>query len=111
MGVQGPGEQAAAILRQRPYAHPYAIPPTPGGQGVWLVRQPGHDPLGYVVIRPVQGGFLFDIYAHCRDDSQRRPRLHAAPSLNSVVAWAIQHASEIRALIARSAQEPEAWPA
>lgn len=111
MGVQGRIEQAAAILRQRPHAHPYAVPPAPDGPGLWLVRQPGHDPLGYVVIRPVQGGFLFDIYAHCRDYSHCRLWPHAAPSFNSTVAWAIEHTSEIRAPIARSTPEPEAWPA
>ena len=110
MGVRGPGEQAAAVLRRRPYEHPYAVPSIPGGQGLWQIRQVVTDPLGYVRQRPVQGGFVFDVYAHCRDVGGRRPWLHTAESFNSAVAWTIQHDREIRALIARSTPEPDAWP-
>lgn len=99
------------MLRRRPHEHPYAIPPIPGGRGLWLIRQGEADPLGYVLMRPMQAGFVFDIYAHCRDAGGRRPWLHTAPTFNSAVAWTVQHDLEIRALIAWSSPELEEWPA
>jgi hypothetical protein len=110
MGVSGSGETAAAILRKRPHEHPYAIPPIPGGQGVWLIRQGDAAPLGYVLKRAVLGGYVFDVYAHCRDDAGGRPWLHTCEGFNAAVAWAVQHDGEIRALIARSTPEPQPWP-
>jgi hypothetical protein len=111
MGVRGTGEQASAVLRRRPPEHPYAIPPMPGGHGLWLIRRGDSPPLGYVRSRRVTGGFAFDVYAHCRDDHGRRPWLHTATTLNSAVAWAVQHDRGISALIAKSSPEPEEWPA
>lgn len=111
MGVQSSFVNAAAALAKRPHEHPYAIPPMPGGQGLWLIRQGAAAPLGFVRMRPVLGGYAFDVYAHCRDDGGRRPWLHTAGSLDSAVAWALQHDREIRALIARCAPEPDVWPA
>jgi len=111
MGVRSRGVVAEAVLRRRPLEHPYAIPPIPGGQGLWLVRRGEAEPLGYVRMRPVVGGFAFDVHAHCRDDGGGRPWLHTAGSLDAAVAWAVQHDTEIQALIARSTPEPEAWPA
>jgi len=110
MGVTGSGKTAAAILRQRPHEHPYAIPPFAGAQGLWLIRQGDSAPLGYLRKRPVLGGYAFDVYAHCRDDAGGRPWLHTAETFNSAVAWAVQHDREIHELIARSTPEPEAWP-
>jgi hypothetical protein len=112
MGVQSSFVNAAAVLAKRPLEHPYAIPPEPGAQGLWLIRQgAAAAPLGYVRQRPVLGGYAFDVYAHCRDEGGRRPWLHTADSFNSAIAWAVQHDSEIRTLIARHAPEPDPWPA
>ena len=111
MGVRGAGENAAAALRRRPPEHPYAIPPIPGGYGLWLIRQGESPPLGYVRTRRIAGGFAFDVYAHCRDAGGRRPWLHTGSTLNSAVAWAVQYDREIRALIAKSTPELEEWPA
>jgi hypothetical protein len=110
MGVQTKFENARAALRKPPAGHPCAIPPIPGGQGLWLIRQGEAPALGYVRQRPVTGGFAFDVYAHCRDEGGRRPWLHTAPSLNSAVAWTLQHDADVRALIARSTAEPDPWP-
>jgi hypothetical protein len=102
-----------SVLKRRPLEHPYAIPAIPafpGAQGVWLVRVGDADPLGYLRSRTVRGGFVYDVYAHCRDDAGGRPWVHTATSFNSAVAWAVQHDDEIRALIARSAPEPDVWP-
>ncbi len=110
MGVQTKFENARAALRKPPAEHPCAIPPIPGGQGLWLIRQGEAAPLGYVRQRPVTGGFAFDVYAHCRDEGGRRPWLHTASSLNSAVAWTLQHDADVRALIARSTAEPDPWP-
>lgn len=98
------------MLKRRPHEHPYAIPAFPGAQGLWLIRVGDAAPLGYLRSRAVCGGYVFDVYAHCRDDAGGRPWVHAATSFNSAVAWAVQHDAEIRAVIARSAPEPEAWP-
>lgn len=109
VGVSGSGEAARSALRRRPHQHPYAIPAFPGAQRLWPIQVGEADPLGYLRSRTVRGGFVFDVYAHCRDDAGR-PWLHTATSFNSAVAWAVQHDPEIRALIARSALEPDVWP-
>ena len=111
MGVTGAGKNAAAALNKRPHEHPYAIPPIPGGQGVWLIRQGDAEPLGFVVTRAVLGGYVFDVYAHCRDAGGGRPWLRAVDGFNAAVAWTIQHEPEIRALIAQNTPEPQVWPA
>ena len=98
------------MLKRRRLEHPYAIPAFPGAQGLWLIRVGEADPLGYIRTRAVQGGHVFDVYAHCRDDAGGRPWLFTAPSFNAGVAWAVQNGAEILALIARSAPEPDVWP-
>jgi len=99
-----------SVLRQRPHEHPHAHPPFPGARGLWLVQQAPAPPLGYVTTRSHVGRWVFDAYAHCRDDGGRRPWLRTFETLNSAVAWMVQHEHHVRALIARSAPEPEAWP-
>lgn len=111
VGVTGAGKNAAAALSKRPHEHPYAIPPFPAAQGVWLIRQEAAEPLGFVLKRPVLGGYVFDVYAHCRDAGGRRPWLRTCDGFNAAVAWTIQHEPEIRALIAKSTPEPQVWPA
>jgi hypothetical protein len=78
---------------------------------VWQVRRTPENPIGYVLMRPEAGSHVFDVYAHCRDDGGGRPWLHTFPSLNSAVAWAIQHEGEIRKFNAAHDPEPDAWPA
>ena len=84
----------------------------PGAHGLWLVQQQPAPPLGYVTTRSSTGRWVFDVYAHCRDDGGRRPWLWlwTFDNHNAAVAWAVQHEAEICALIARSSPEPEAWP-
>jgi hypothetical protein len=108
MGVQGSGAAAQIVLKRQPYRHPYAIPAFSGSQGLWLIQIGPADPLGYLRSRAVRGGYVFDVYAHCRDDAGGGPWVHTATSLNSAVAWAVQHDPEIRALIARSTPSPTA---
>ena len=110
MGVSGSRDAARAALRRRKLEHPYAIPAFPGSQGLWLIQVRQADPLGYVKSRTVRGGYVFDVYARCRDDAGGRHWVHTATSFNSAVAWAVQHDPEIRALIARSNPEPDVWP-
>jgi len=99
-----------SILAKRREQHPYARPVFPGAHGLWLVQQQPAPPLGYVTTRSSMGRWVFDVYAHCRDDGGRRPWLRTFDTLNAAVAWAVQHEAEIRTLIERSSPEPEAWP-
>ena len=84
-----------ARRRRRPYAgrspHPLAVPPAPGTFGVWQVRRVRSAPLGYVLARHELGRIVYHCYAHGRDDAGGRPWLRRADSLNSAVAWMIQH--------------------
>ena len=111
MGVTGAGKNAAAALSKRPHEHPYAIPPFPAAQGVWLIRQGAAEPLGFVLKRPVLGGYVFDVYAHSRDAGGRRPWLRTCDGFNAAVAWTVQPEPEIRAVIDQNAPEPQVWPA
>lgn len=99
-----------AILSRPLPEHPYARPVAPGTQGLWLIQVGEAAPLGYVTNRSQMGGWVFDVYAHCRDESGRRPWLRTFTTLNSAVAWTVQHEPEVRALIARSTPEPQVWP-
>ncbi len=56
------------------------------------------------------GGFVYDVYAHCRDDKGGRPWLKTFRTFNSAVAWPVQHERDIYELIARNSPEPEPWP-
>lgn len=99
-----------AILWRPIPEHPYALPVAPGTQGLWLIRVGEATPLGYVTTRSALGGWVYDVYAHCRDAGGRRPWLRTFDTLNSAVAWMVQHEPDVRALIERSSPEPEAWP-
>jgi hypothetical protein len=111
MGVQGSGEAIAKILRRPIPSHPLAVPPIPGTYGTWQVRRHRAVPIGYVNTRSLDGRHVFDAYAHCRDDNGGRPWLRTFDTLNSAVAWMIQHEVEIRAFKDRHDDEPEEWPA
>lgn len=102
--MQGSGEAVDRILTRPAQSHPFAH----GSFGFWVIRQEPAPQLGWVLARSVGGRWVFDAYAYCRDESGRRPWLRTFATLNSAVAWMLQHEREIRALIARSAPEPEA---
>ena len=110
MGVRGPGETAAKILRRPIPTHPLAVPPIPGTFGVWQVRRVRSAPLGYVLSRAELGGIGYHCYAHGRDDVGGRPWLRREDSLNSAVVWLIQHEAELSALTGRLRPEPDEWP-
>jgi len=110
VGVQGSGEAAAKILRKPIPSHPLAVPPIPGTFGVWQVRRDRAAPIGYVLSRQERGVTVYHCYAHGRDEAGGRPWLRRTDSLNSAVAWMIQHEQELSALSRRLSPEPEEWP-
>jgi hypothetical protein len=87
-------------------SHPHAHPPTPGAQGFWVVQVKPGPPLGWVISRSVGNGPRYHCYAYCRDQENRRPWLREFATLNSAVAWMLQHEPEIRELIAGLSPEP-----
>jgi hypothetical protein len=99
------------MLRRPIPSHPLAVPPIPGTFGVWQVRRVKEVPLGYVLSRNEGGRPVYHCYAHGRDDAGGRPWLRTADSLNSAVAWMIQHERDLAALTRRLHPEPEEWPA
>jgi len=104
MGVRGSGDALDRILR-RPAPnpnHPFAH----GSFGYGVVQRRPAAPLGWVLARSDRGVWVFDAYAWCRDESNRRPWLRTFPTLNFAVAWMLQHQVEIGDLIARSNPEP-----
>jgi hypothetical protein len=109
VGVRGSGE-AAKALRRPTSTHPFAVPPAPRTFGVWQVRRVPSAPREYVLSRPELGGIVYHCYAHGRDDAGGRPWLRRADSLNSAVAWMIQHEGELSALTSQLHPEPEEWP-
>jgi hypothetical protein len=110
VGVPGSEEAAAKILRRPILSHLLAVPPIPGTFGVWQVRRHSASPLGYVLSRHELGGIGYHCYAHGRDNAGGRPWLRREGSLNSAVAWMIQHEAELSALTARLHPEPVEWP-
>lgn len=107
-----PTNTVDAVLR-RHFNHPHAIPIVPGNQQFWLIQVGDAPPLGYVRRTQHRGSsslFVFDCYAHCRDENGGRPWLFTAEKFGSAVAWMLQHEREITRVIARSEPEPEPWP-
>lgn len=94
-------------LASRAPNHPHAHAPFPGAQGHWVIQQPPRAPLGWVISRSQGNGPRYHAYAHCRDAENRRPWLREFETLNSAVAWMLQHEQDIRALIGRLGPEPE----
>lgn len=110
MGVQGPGESVAKILRRAIPSHPLAVPPIAGTFGVWQIRRVRESPIGYVLSRNENGSTVYHCYAHGRDDAGGRPWLRTTESLNSAVAWMVQHQGELSALQRQLHPEPDVWP-
>lgn len=102
MGVSGSGEAIGRILSRPPQSHPYAH----GSFGFWVVQQKPARPLGWVLARSEHGVYVMDCYAYCRDEGGKRPWLKTFASLNSAVAWMLQHEEEIHDLINRNQPEP-----
>ena len=67
--------------------------------------------MGYVLSKTDDRSTLYHCYAHGRDDAGGRPWLHTTDSLNSAVAWMIQHERDLAALTRRLKPEPDEWPA
>jgi hypothetical protein len=111
MGVSGSGESVDRIVRRPILSHPLAVPPIPGTFGTWQIRRPKGPPIGYVLMRGLEGRHVFDAYAHCRDDHGGRPWLRTFDTLKAAVAWMVQHEGKIRAFISQHHPEPEEWPA
>jgi hypothetical protein len=107
MGVRGSGEAARSALNKPVPSHPHAHAPTPGAHGFWVVQVKPGPPLGWVTARSAGNGPRYHCYAYCRDASGRRPWLREFDSLNSAVAWMLQHEREIHDLISRSDPEPD----
>lgn len=110
VGVQGPGDSVRKILRRPIPSHPLAVPPRPGTFGVWQVRRVRDAPIGYVLSRSEGGDTVYHCYAHGRDAAGGRPWLRTMSSLNSAVAWMVQHEGELSHLTSTLQPEPEEWP-
>jgi hypothetical protein len=110
MGVQGPGESVARILRRPIPSHPLAVPPIPSTFGVWQVRRVREAPIGYVLSRNENGRAVYHCYAHGRDTAGGRPWLRRCDTLNSAVAWMVQHEDELFAMQLQLRPEPDEWP-
>lgn len=111
MGVHGPGGSVDVIVGLPISSHPLAIPAIPGPFGVWQVRRVKDAPIGYVRSENASGGAVYHCYARGRDDAGGRPWLRTTKSLNSAVAWMIQHERDLAALTRRLHPEPDEWPA
>ncbi|RPE78121.1 MULTISPECIES: hypothetical protein [unclassified Frondihabitans] len=110
MGVQGPGESVDRFIGRPNPSHPLAVPAVKNTFGAWQVRRDRTNPLGYVVNCSLDGRTVYDAYAHCRDGGKKRPWLRTFESLNSAVAWMIQHEDELLAFNSRHDVEPDVWP-
>lgn len=106
MGTKGAGEAARSVLSKRRPSHPYAHPPSPGAQGFWLIQVKPGPPLGWVISRSAGNGPRYHCYAYCRDREDKRPWLREFSTLNSAVAWMLQHEADIRLLMASMRPEP-----
>lgn len=111
MGVQGPGESVNQFIGRPIPSHPFAVPAVKDTFGAWQVRRDRRNPIGYVLHRSLDGRTVYDAYAHCRDEGGKRPWLRTFASLNSAVAWMIQHEADLRAFNNRHNVEPDTWPA
>jgi hypothetical protein len=105
-GIKGAGETARSVLGKPSASHPHAHAPTPGAQGFWVVQVKPGPPLGWVISRSVGNGPRYHCYAYCRDQEDKRPWLREFSTLNSAVAWRLQHEAGIRDLISSCSPEP-----
>lgn len=102
MGVKGSGEALNKILAKAAPSHPHAY----GSFGFWVIARKPAPPLGWVIARNVDGVWMLDAYAYCRDETNKRPWLKTFKTLNSAASWMMQHEREILDLIERSTPEP-----
>ncbi|PPF64712.1 hypothetical protein C5E16_14225 [Clavibacter michiganensis] len=85
---------------QHPWAHLEA--------GYWRVQVEDQPVLGYVMrVRAELGdSFTFEVYADARNERGQRIWVRRENSLNSSVAWMMQHADRLVAFAARHAPPP-----
>ncbi|MWJ83492.1 hypothetical protein, partial [Clavibacter michiganensis] len=81
---------------QHPWAHLQA--------GYWRIQVEDRPVVGYVIRHRAELGdpFTFDVYADARNDQGRRIWIRREPSLDTAVAWMVQHSAELIAFAARS---------
>ncbi len=81
---------------QHPWAHLQA--------GYWRIQVEDRPVLGYVIRHRAELGdpFTFDVYADARNDQGRRIWIRREHSLNTAVAWMVQHSAELIAFAARA---------
>ncbi|WP_434181396.1 hypothetical protein RI685_16355 (plasmid) [Clavibacter michiganensis] len=82
-------------------AHPWAHLEA----GYWRIQVEDHPVLGYVIRHRAELGdpFTFELYADARNGQGQRIWIRREPSLNTAVAWMVQHSAELIAFAARSA--------
>ncbi len=81
---------------QHPWAHLQA--------GYWRIQVEDRPVPGYVIRHRAELGdpFTFDVYADARNDQGQRIWIRREPSLDTAVAWMVQHSAELIAFAARS---------
>ena len=102
VGVNGAGDACRRIISKPIPTHPHAH----GGFGLWTIQVKPGPALGWVIIRSNGHEPRYHAYAYCRDAGGRRPWLREFGTLNSAVAWMLQHEHEIRELISGCDPEP-----
>lgn len=110
MKVNGTGAVAGLALSRKAPRHPHAYPPTPDAQGFCVIQVKAGPPRGWVISGSVGNGPRYHCYAYSRDTENRRPWLREFATLNSAVAWMLQHEPKIRELRAKLAPEAELRP-
>ncbi len=97
------GEEQARRHRQPRAQHRTAPVGAPPGR---LLADPGRRPSCGRVRDPAPGGarcrITFDVYADARNDQGQRIWIRREPSLDTAVAWMVQHSAELIAFAARS---------
>ncbi len=81
-------------------AHPWAHLEA----GYWRIQVEDQPVLGYVMRHRAELGdpFTFEIYSDARNDQGQRIWIRREHSLNTAVAWMVQHSAELIAFAARS---------
>nr|WP_228512801.1 hypothetical protein [Clavibacter sp. VKM Ac-2872] len=81
-------------------AHPWAHLEA----GYWRIQVEDRPVLGYVIRHRAELGdpFTFELYADARNDQGQRIWIRREHSLNTAVAWMVQHSAELIAFAARA---------
>ncbi|MGJ1464213.1 hypothetical protein ACR8AL_05065 [Clavibacter sepedonicus] len=72
--------------------------------GYWRIQVEDRPVLGYVIPHRAAPGdpLTFELYADARNDQGQRVWIRREPSLNTTVAWMVQHSAELIAFAARA---------